>query len=1428
MRTRWSIHAWLFILVLIVAVPLVGLVAYTSYAQMRDQSAAAYAHTLSHARLTAANTQQFITESQQLLAGIAQRPAIRAVDAANCDPVIATFQDVNPLFANIGVVNLQGQVICSALPQPDGRFVSVASSDWFQKVINSRQPVISAPFIGPISHRWVSVLAHPISDTNGRLVGVLALPIDLTHYQIDLSTESLPDQSIITIVDAKGVVVARSLDSEAWIGKDVSQKAIVQLVLTQPEGQTEGSGLDEVDRIYGYSEIPQANWHVFVGIPTAMIVADIRAATTRNAAFSLLLILFISLAATVLGRKIARPIHALAAATEAAAQGELETRAPVFGPSEIADVAERFNALVAGRAAIETALRQSEQALRESEAMFRLLSEQSLLGIALIQDDRIRYANEVVAQINGYSVADMMNWSQLDFAKLIHPDDFTFAFDQVSRKQRGDPVAVTHYTYRILLPNGDITWVEQYSKTVQYGDHPADLITIVDITKRKQAELALQASEARFRQLAEHLPQMVWTARPDGAIDYVSGQWLDYTGAPAEALMGNGWQLFVHPNARANIVKAWEAARATGQPIQAELRIRRYDGTYRWFDTRVSPLRDDEGQIVQWVGSNTDTNESHTLREALRTSNRALRMLSDCNQLLIRTSDEHELLTHVCQVIVETGGYQLAWIGYAEQNAERSVRPMAQFGFGEGYLEALGITWADTERGRGPVGMAIRSGQLVIARDLPHEPASAMWLAAARERGFAASISLPLVVAGTTVGVLNIHATQPDAFNADETALLRELADDLSYGITTLRTRDAHVQTQQELAYSEDRFARIFQLSPLAICIARMRDRTVLSMNDAAVALFGTTRDQIIGQHIDHLWVYDDAAEREIIVRRLASQGHILNYETRIHTNAQTVLSALLSVELVELDGEACGIIIVQDISERKRAEEALQQSERRHAALIAHTWEAIVLITPDGKVSYASPATTRILGYTPDEIVQRNAFELVHPDDRAMAAEHMNRVLGHPGEIVHAVGRLRSKSGEWRYLEATLSNLIDDPAIGAIVNNYRDVTEQRRLQEQFLQAQKMESVGRLAGGVAHDFNNLLTAITGYADLALEGLPADSAPARDIQEILKTSRRASVLTRQLLAFARKQEIEPRLLDLNAVIHDLEKLLHRLIGEDITLMIMTIPQLHAVKADAGQIEQILVNLAVNARDAMPDGGVLTIETTNVTLDEEYVSQHLGVTPGKYVLLAVSDTGTGMSDDVKQHMFEPFFTTKGPGRGTGLGLATCYGIVQQHGGSIAVYSELEHGTSFKIYLPAIAQQAEAPTHEAKTPVSLMGHETVLLVEDALLVRKLAARTLRKNGYTVIEAGDGEEALQLIEAGNLPIDLLVTDVIMPKIQGSVLAEQLSALYPHLRIVFISGYTDGTLFHRQDLLSRGAFLQKPFSPGALARTVREVLDAR
>lgn len=534
-----------------------------------------------------------------------------------------------------------------------------------------------------------------------------------------------------------------------------------------------------------------------------------------------------------------------------------------------------------------------------------------------------------------------------------------------------------------------------------------------------------------------------------------------------------------------------------------------------------------------------------------------------------------------------------------------------------------------------------------------------------------------------------------------------------------------------------------------------------------------------------------------------------------------------------------------------QRLDTAWHESDERFRHWSEATFEGVA-VHEQGQILEANPKLAEIFGYELPEFIGKQISELIAPESRDQV---LTKTLSGTQEAYEAVG-LR-KDGVVFPIEIS-EKTIPYEARTAKILVVRDTTEQKRakaaykqaviyahelraeinerkraealrneLEQQFRQVQKMEAIGRLAGGVAHDFNNLLTAIMGYTAMAADTLPPDHAAHPDLEGIQKTAQRAANLTRQLLAFARRQIIEPRVLNLNDLILNVEKMLRRLISEDIKLTALLAPDLAPLKADPGQLEQILLNLVVNARDAMPNGGELIIETANVSLDHDYARRHAEVTPGEYVLLAVSDTGIGMTEEVKARLFEPFFTTKEVGKGTGLGLATCFGIVKQNEGHIRAYSEVGVGTTFKIYLPQVEGVATPLVRPEPIDILAQGTETILLAEDEITVRDLAAQSLRQQGYTVLEATDGLEALELAQSQpQNEIHLLLTDMIMPRLGGANLAEQLRATRPQLKVLFMSGYTDSTIIRYGLPQTGSAFLQKPFSPRRLIRKVREVLD--
>ncbi len=512
---------------------------------------------------------------------------------------------------------------------------------------------------------------------------------------------------------------------------------------------------------------------------------------------------------------------------------------------------------------------------------------------------------------------------------------------------------------------------------------------------------------------------------------------------------------------------------------------------------------------------------------------------------------------------------------------------------------------------------------------------------------------------------------------------------------------------------------------------------------------------------------------------------------------------------------------------QRRRAEEALRRSEERSQLLLENISDVVVVVDEALSISYVSPSVTRVLGVAPEELIGERWGSLAHPDDVPLL-EQFAREIREGGSTEQSQElRVRHRQGEWRVLDVTAAKLIGrGESSRELVLTGRDVTERRRLEGQLRQSQKMESIGRLAGGVAHDFNNLLTAIIGFSELLLEELPPEGGGRSDLEAIQKAAAHGATLTRQLLAFSRRQVQELKILDLNALVRDIEPILRRLLGEDIIVDVATDEELRLVKVDRGQIEQVVINLVVNARDAMPHGGHLRIETRNVLLDAAYLQRHPYARVGHHVVLTVSDNGVGMDAEVRGRVFEPFFTTKELGKGTGLGLSMVYGIVKQSGGHIELQSEPGAGSHFYVYLPAVE---EAPDSETVSPAAeggTTGAETVLLVEDDHDVRELLGKTLERHGYRLLQAATGKDALEFVGDPTISIDLLVTDAVLPELSGPALAAHATRLRPGIRVLFISGYTDDAMLRLGVSNRNEAFLQKPFGSEALLRKVRQLLD--
>jgi two-component system, cell cycle sensor histidine kinase and response regulator CckA len=837
------------------------------------------------------------------------------------------------------------------------------------------------------------------------------------------------------------------------------------------------------------------------------------------------------------------------------------------------------------------------------------------------------------------------------------------------------------------------------------------------------------------------------------------------------------------------------------------------------------------------------------INKELRRLKRALRALSACNQALAQAGNEQELLEQIADVIVRMGAYRFCWIGYAEQDAKKTVRPVAHGGHEDAYLSEVEVRWSDDEAGRGPSGVAIRDNRICVITDTSNDPAFAPWREAALARGYAAVIGLPLCVAGKPFGVLMIYSDQVGSFEMSEVELLKEISHSLAFGITAVRSQEEGKRATEALREAEARYRQLVEEVP---AISYVAENGALApfvyLSPQVTTVLGYRPEECLADphfwwnhlnpedhaiaHSEDTWEEGRPLHIEYRMRRSDGREIWIRDEGLIYRDPQT--------------GKRMTRGLMVDITERKLAEEALRRSEENYRLFVAQSSEAIFRtehVPPipvdlpldeqarmgmeKGYIAECNDAMARLYGFNAaQDLVGKRLSNFVNRDSPVVEAflrafiESGYRLTDWESQGQYADGKIRT-------VRTSMIGIVEKSHLVRTWGIQRDVTERLHLEEQLRNAQQLEAIGRLAGGVAHDFNNILSIIMGHGELLLATLGGDERARNGLAQIRRAADRAASLTQQLLAFSRKQVLQPRIFDLNEAVADVQKMLARVIGEDIELVATLHPSLASVKADPSQMEQVLMNLAINARDAMPQGGNLAMETSNVEISEQQ-GRDLDLPAGRYVMLRVSDTGHGMDAETMSHIFEPFFTTKPMGKGTGLGLATVYGIVKQSGGSIQVASEPGHGSIFWIYLPA--EQGSGRSQMERSPVAKVagGTETILVAEDEPDLRELARIFLESYGYKVLEASSAEKAIQKAEISAEPIHLLLTDVIMPGMSGRQLAEKIMSKRPETKIVYMTGYTDDMVMQHKVLEPGVQLLQKPFTKLELAAKVRATLDEK
>jgi PAS domain S-box-containing protein len=919
-----------------------------------------------------------------------------------------------------------------------------------------------------------------------------------------------------------------------------------------------------------------------------------------------------------------------------------------------------------------TERRRIENALLESQAMFRLLSEQSLMSVALLQDNVYHYVNDAMANLLEYPAEEILSWKPQEFLERVHPEDLEFVTRQAQKKQTGDPSQVLNYQFRAVTKSGRVKWIEIYSKTVRYRGRPANLMTILDITERKRAESELLKAQRLLQAAVEQSPAGILIAdAPDVRIRVANAAALGIRGDTALRLTDIPAQF--HPS-------RWQVFHPDGRPFEPE----------------ELPL----SRAVLY--GEVSTNVEATIRHV--------------------SGEERRVLANAAPVRNEAGE----------------------------------------------------------------------------------------IVAGVVVF-------------ADLTE---------------------RVKAEEALVERERMLEAILSASPAAItCI---QGGLIRWTNPAMVRMFGLeSAEEAIGSGVKEYYQSNDEYVRvKRLFRRALSGASSFSHEASfVRKDGRTFTGELRVGPFTAPSGRRGLISAIVDVSERVAAQEALREERENYRrlyeeykrqyelyrSLLDSSADAVVIYDLEGNVQYVNDSFTRIFGWTLDEVRgQRPQF--VPESEKAPSMERIERLIKFGEACCGFETKRFTKDGRLLDISLSASRYHDHEGLPAgMLVALTDISERKNLEAQLRHSAKMEAIGQLAGGVAHDFNNILTAVIGYASLLQRELGAYTLQGQRLGKIIDSAEKAAELTRQLLAFGRKQMLDMKILSLNNVIAEIYDLLKRLIGEEAQLSVVTDPDAGFVRADEIQVQQILMNLIINARDAINPRGKITIETSSVTLDDTYVASHPEAVAGDYVVLEVSDDGAGMTPEVASRIFEPFFTTKEKGVGTGLGLSTVFGIVKQHGGHVSVYSEPGQGATFKVYFPRVSQ-AEDRTLCPKQPdtdAQPKGAETILLVEDEDVVRQLAAEALTMLGYRILAAADPEEALRLAEHYPAPIHMILTDVVLPGMDGKTLVGLVTKRRKGIRTLFVSGYTENFIVRRGVLDQDVNFLHKPFSLEALGRKVREVLDA-
>lgn len=946
----------------------------------------------------------------------------------------------------------------------------------------------------------------------------------------------------------------------------------------------------------------------------------------------------------------------------------------------------------------------------------------------------------------------------------------------------------------------------------------------IEVSQHERAEHALQqiADDLERAQVVAHVGS--WTLDIEkNQLRWSKEIYRIFHVPPGQPMTYEKFLACVHPADARMVDSSWQAA-LKGAPYDIDHRIL-VGKEVKWVHERAQITFDDRGRPARGIGTVHDITAKKELEIGLKRTNRELRAIRNCNQLLLRAQDEQALLEGISRIICTEAGYPLAWIAYPDETSETGIRSMACAGVAD--TEGNGGEPYSSLFMKGDVAAlaleAIQTNATIRIGDMQNDPRVSNWQDHAKQLDLGSCLVLPLEDSGgRALGAVSIYGREKQAFHPEEVSLLQELAGDLGYGIATLRALQDRREAQENLKTSHDLLSAIINAAPAPIYALDLEGRITTIWNKAAEKLLGWEASDVMGKTLPTVPPgYED--EFKTLVARVESGEILRGIETRRRTRGGEVLDVLLyATPLHDSRGKIMGkLSVLVDITERKRSEASLR--------ILSHAVEqspiTVLITNKQGKIEYANSAFYQITGYTQEEVLGKTPGILKSGET---ARDEYGRLWSNilAGKTWRGTFRNKKKNEEFYWAESIISPLLDERGrITHFIGMGVDVTEQRRLEELVRQTQKLDAIGRLAGGVAHDFNNMLSVIMGHTELLLAKPQLSEDVNQHLTEVAKAAARSADLTRQLLTFARKQTVSPTVLNLNDIVANMLSMLERLIGEEIELEWNPAQGALNVKIDPSQIDQVLANLCVNARDAITGTGKITISTTRKVYDADAAKERPEPAAGEYAVLMVSDTGCGMDMETQRKLFEPFFTTKETGKGTGLGLATVYGIVKQTHGFITVHSEVNVGTTFQIYLPVSEDRTVSAATVGKHETKSGAGETILVVEDESSILTMIHSMLEQQGYRVLTANSPAEATRLVQAHARELDLLIIDLGLPEIPGDELAHKLVKLSADVPCLYMSGYALNQIKQEEILNNGAAFIQKPFTREGLLAKVKEIL---